>query len=196
MSRNEVVQSISEYNKYGKAIRRNQSLQDVAMKLAQIAELAEEAVLSEADDWFDAHTLKRNMKEIKGYSSEFQKLAEEADMTEQRMSALYEDMGRVLERYFEIGAAEDDAPDAGMMQDKEQELSREPDAGMVREAEGVDLVAPENPATQNTAASDQMVLRAIKAVHKHLKQTDPALATRFAALPPAKMKAAVWKLVC
>ena len=207
MNRNEVLESIANYNQYGKAIRRNQSLQDIAMKLAEISELAEEAVLSEADDWFDAHTLKRNMKEIKGYSSEFQKLAAEADMTEQRMAALYEDMGRVLERYFEIHDTDErESPDGSFEKGKAAELSRQPVPAnnMVRESSmtGGQAITQDQLKQHSKSnapvvneASDQMTLRAIKAVFKHLQATDSELATRFAKLPPKKMKQCVWKLV-
>src|SRR5690349_16243844 len=97
-----VLESIARYNEYGKALRRDTTLQEIGMQLARIAELAEQAVVNEADDWFDAHTLKRNMKEIKSYANDFVKLAKESDMINQRMTALYDDMGRILERYFEI----------------------------------------------------------------------------------------------
>ncbi len=52
--------------------------------------------------WFDRVTIKRNMKELKGLHEKFQKEALEAKAQEQRLEALYEDMGHVLNRYFEI----------------------------------------------------------------------------------------------
>jgi hypothetical protein len=95
------LEEIAKYNQLGKALRK-ESLKEIGQRLAKIAELAEVAVTNEAADWFDAHTLKRNMKEVKTYAGDFLKLAEEADTINQRMSALYDDMGRILERYFEI----------------------------------------------------------------------------------------------
>lgn len=98
----QVLEMIAQYNQFGKALKRDRTMQEVGGQLAQIAELAEQAVVNEAGDWYDAHTVKRNMKEIKGYAGDFLKLATEADAINQRMTALYDDMGRVLERYFEI----------------------------------------------------------------------------------------------
>jgi hypothetical protein len=95
------LQRIAEYNKFGRILKR-ESLSEVGQQLAKIAEMAEVAVTNEAADWFDAHTLKRNMKEVKTYANDFLKLAQEADTINQRMTALYDDMGRILERYFEI----------------------------------------------------------------------------------------------
>lgn len=202
VDQNAVLEAIAHYNEYGKVLRRNQSLQDVALKLAEISELAEQAVLSEADDWFDAHTLRRNMKEIKGYSSEFQKLAKEADLMEQRMCALYDDMGRILERYFEIPENMEPEPvqhvGSGLPQTKEQPAQELP----LDESDDVLHTVPnEGPALPAAAKKianpnhDVLTLRAIKAVHENLKRTNPTLASRFAKLPPKKMREAVWKLV-
>lgn len=59
--------------------------------------------MKESDaDWFDNVTIKRNMKELKNYVNEFVKVATEAQRMNHRMTALYEDSGRVLGRYFEI----------------------------------------------------------------------------------------------
>jgi hypothetical protein len=93
---------IGKYNEYGHALKRAGSLREMARKLGGLASLAEQAIMSEADDWFDGHTIKRNMKELKSYVNEFQKNAVEADQLMERVTALYDDMGRVLERYFEI----------------------------------------------------------------------------------------------
>lgn len=99
---NTLGQIIGRYNEYGKKLQSELSMRELAEELMQIAEFAEQAVMSEADDWFDGHTIKRNMKEMKNYVKEFSKIANEYDSMRQRATALYDDMGRVLERYFEI----------------------------------------------------------------------------------------------
>lgn len=99
---NTLGQIIGRYNSYGKKLQSELSMRELAEELMQIAEFAEQAVMSEADDWFDGHTIKRNMKEMKNYVKEFSKIANEYDVMRQRATALYDDMGRVLERYFEI----------------------------------------------------------------------------------------------
>jgi hypothetical protein len=104
-SANIAAETISKYNEYGKHFQAAMTMGELAERLMQVAEFAEQAVMSEADDWFDKHTVSRNMKEMKSYVKEFSKVAMEHDGLRQRMSALYDDMGRVLERYFEIGGA-------------------------------------------------------------------------------------------
>ena len=98
----EILSMISEYNKLGKSLKREGSLPDVAKKLSKMAEAAQKITLSETDDWFDSQTVKRNMDGLRKASVEFNKLAKEAFTHEQRMSALYEDMGHILGRYFDL----------------------------------------------------------------------------------------------
>ena len=51
---------------------------------------------------FDKITVSRNMKELKGYSDQFSKFAKEAHTLQQRIESLYEDMGTILNRYYQI----------------------------------------------------------------------------------------------
>jgi hypothetical protein len=104
---NTLGQIIGQYNSYGAKLRSELSMRELAEELMQVAEFAEQAVMSEADDWFDGHTIKRNMKEMKNYVKEFAKVANEYDAMRQRATALYDDVGRVLERYFEIREDDD-----------------------------------------------------------------------------------------
>ena len=54
----------------------------------------------ETDDWFDAVSVK-NMKELKGLTGQLRKLLE-ANAVNERLNALYEDMGNILNRYYDI----------------------------------------------------------------------------------------------
>ena len=100
---NELVSSISNYNSLGENIYGKGSLKEVAETLSSIAEGAAQHTLSETEDMFDKVTVSRNMKELKGLSGQFSKVAMEANSLQERMSGLYEDMGNILGRYYEIG---------------------------------------------------------------------------------------------
>ena len=65
--------------------------------------------VQETADWFDRVTVQRNMNELKKQATQFHKIANEAQSLQDRMSALYEDMGNVLNRYFKIN--EEHEPD-------------------------------------------------------------------------------------
>lgn len=96
------LEMIGKYNEYGKALRREHNLMQIAETLGRIAESARKFTMNETEDDFDRNTVDRNMKELAKYSQDFQKLAREGYVVEQRMSGLYEDMGHVLNRYFDI----------------------------------------------------------------------------------------------
>ena len=100
---NELVESIRNFNSIGESIYGKGSLKSVAESLSKIAEGAAQHTLSETEDMFDKVTVSRNMKELKGLSKQFGKVALEANSLQERMSGLYEDMGNILGRYYEIG---------------------------------------------------------------------------------------------
>ena len=96
---------ISSYNKLGNAIFGKSNITQVAEKLSWIANQAKSHTLQETEDWFDKITVNRNMKELTALSNQFGKIASEANALQQRMGALYEDMGNILGIYYEIGEA-------------------------------------------------------------------------------------------
>ena len=98
----ELVSSISNYGSLGEQIYGKGSLKETAETLSSIADGAAQHTLSETEDMFDKVTVSRNMKELVGLSKQFGKVAGEAHSLQERMSGLYEDMGNILSRYYEI----------------------------------------------------------------------------------------------
>lgn len=96
------LEIISTYGQHREAMSRKSDIRQVAETLGAIADAAQEYTLREGGDWFDRVTIKRNMSELKKLQSAFEKESLEARAQEQRLEALYEDMGNVLGRYFEI----------------------------------------------------------------------------------------------
>lgn len=96
------LEAIGRYNEYGNHLRREHNLMEIAHTLANISEAAEKFTLSEKEGTFDGHTVNRNMQELRKVSDQFNKLAKEAHVVQQRMEALYEDGGNILQRYFKI----------------------------------------------------------------------------------------------
>ena len=110
----DVQEAISQFAKFGEALQNEQDLKKMAESLSDIANKAKSYTLSETDDWFDKVTVNRNMKELTNLSKQFGKIAQESNSLQQRLSGLYEDMGHVLSRYFEIddSGEEDEQEDA------------------------------------------------------------------------------------
>ena len=99
----EFMSEVSNFNQFSKEIYREGNLRDLAERLSKLAMTAKQHTLQETEDWFDKITVNRNMKELTGLSGQFGKIANEAKSLQERMGALYEDMGNILGRYYEIG---------------------------------------------------------------------------------------------
>lgn len=102
------LEAVRSYNQYGKQVYREGNLIELAEKLAKICKMAETFALQETNDWFDDVTIKRNMGELKKLGVNFQKVATEVQSVQDRMVGLYEDMGNILGRYFEIEELEEE----------------------------------------------------------------------------------------
>ena len=96
------LEIISTYNTFQDQMKRASDMTEVANTLGAIVEAAKEMTLRESGDWFDAVTVKRNMTELDKLDKNFQKFAVEAKSMDERLHSLYEDMGHILNRYYEI----------------------------------------------------------------------------------------------
>ena len=102
ISSEQILSKIQEFGKLGKSIYKSGDLKETAKTLSDIANSAKVHTLRETEDWFDKITVNRNMKELTNLSNQFGKLSEDANSVQQRLSALYEDMGNVLSRYYDL----------------------------------------------------------------------------------------------
>lgn len=96
------LEIISTFGQFREQMNRKSDIRTISETLGGIADAAQEYTLREGGDWFDRVTIKRNMGELKKLQSSFEKESVEANAQEQRLESLYEDMGHVLNRYFEI----------------------------------------------------------------------------------------------
>ena len=107
VSSEQLSEALRSYNKLGESLYQQQTLKETAKSLSQIAEMAASHTLQETEDWFDKVTVSRNMKELTNHSKQFSKIAEEASSVQQRLAGLYEDMGNILNRYYDIPEGEE-----------------------------------------------------------------------------------------
>ena len=130
-----VVEGVKNFGIVGKQLYNNSNIVETAKQLAEVAESAHHHILGENDDWFDKISVNKNMKSLKGSVVEFQKAAKEAHQLNQRMTALYEDIGHVLNRYYDIDEALDpvgkedgDIDNDGDKDDSDEYLQKKRDA--------------------------------------------------------------------
>jgi len=102
IDKHQVVEGVRNFGIVGKSLYNNSNVMEIAKQLSEVAEAAHNHILGEQDDWFDKISVNKNMKTLKGSVVEFQKAAKEAHQLNQRMTALYEDIGHVLNRYYDI----------------------------------------------------------------------------------------------
>ena len=102
VDRHKVSEGVRNFGIVGKSLYNNGNIMEVAKQLSDIAESAHSHILGEQDDWFDRISVNKNMKSLKTGVMEFQKTAKEAHALNQRLTGLYEDIGHVLNRYYDI----------------------------------------------------------------------------------------------
>ena len=107
VDKQQTIEGVRNFGIVGKSLYNNGNIMEIAKQLSSIAESAHNHILGEQDDWFDKISVNKNMKTLKGSVVEFQKAAKEAHQLNQRMTALYEDIGHVLNRYYDIDEALD-----------------------------------------------------------------------------------------
>jgi hypothetical protein len=96
------MEAISRFNEYGKSVYRQSNLEQTIKHIKKLVEFASKNIVDESGDWFDKVTIKRNMNELEKLDKSFDKVASEARALDERLHALYEDMGNILGRYYEI----------------------------------------------------------------------------------------------
>ncbi len=116
-----LTNEITQFNKIGEAIFGKSNITKISEKLSWIAGQAKSHTLQETEDWFDKITVNRNMKELTGLSKQFSKISSESEALQQRLGALYEDMGNIIGRYYEIGEKHVPGHDSDDIQTKDIE---------------------------------------------------------------------------
>ncbi len=116
-----LTNEITQFNKIGEAIFGKSNITQISEKLSWIAGQAKSHTLQETEDWFDKITVNRNMKELTGLSKQFSKISSESEALQQRLGALYEDMGNIIGRYYEIGEKHVPGHDSDDIQTKDIE---------------------------------------------------------------------------
>jgi len=109
-----LMEMVAKYNEYGNVLRCEQALMETAKTLEEIARMAETYAVTESSDWFQSKVVERDFKQVRGIAGDFKKLTKECFGKLQQLNALYEDMGHVLGRYYEISTMQEMAQSAGL----------------------------------------------------------------------------------
>lgn len=96
------LEAVKNYNKYSKSIYREYNLKEVSKNISSLAKIAEHLTLKETNDWFDALTVKRDMKTLNEAVKLFEKTSLDMYNLQHRLESLYEEIGSKLSKYYDI----------------------------------------------------------------------------------------------
>jgi hypothetical protein len=99
------LEAVSKYHKLGEMVYRNNQLTELAETLGNIVSKAENITMQESEHWFDNVTVSRHMKQLQEAYKVFEKTAGEMSGMQQRLEAAYEDIGTVLNKYYNVNNA-------------------------------------------------------------------------------------------
>ena len=104
-----MVETIKSYNEYRKGLKAD-SVYETAHKIMEAVNLAERYAIKECNEWMEAKMVERDMKEIKRDAAKMYEEAQKMKAIEKQLEMLYEEVGRRLERYFEIADPINESP--------------------------------------------------------------------------------------
>ena len=139
VNKHEVIEGVRNYGIVGKQLYNSVNIMEVAKQLSRMAESAHSHILGENEDWFDQVSVNRNMKALKGNVMEFKKTAIESHQLNQRLQGLYEDIGHVLNRYYDISEDKGDMDDDGKNEPDDEEYLQNKRAAITKAVKGESL---------------------------------------------------------
>ena len=171
----EVVEGVKSFSIVGKSLYNNSNIMEIAKQVSHIAEQAHTHVLGETDDWFDQVSVNKNMQSLKKRVAEFKKTAQESHQLNQRLTGLYEDMGHILNRYYDISEGDElvgetvNNPD-GLAPDSPAQTGEDMKEGLDND-KGPDKDGNGNP--DNYASEDGEAMNETSPGHRTGGQNDP-----------------------
>lgn len=100
--RDSFLKTVANFKSIGESVYGSTDLQEVVSKISEIVEQAEVLTMQESEHWFDNVTVSRHMKQLKEAYKVFEKTATEMNTMQQRLESAYDDMGVVLNRYYQV----------------------------------------------------------------------------------------------
>ena len=100
--RSAFLESLKQFSSFKNEIYRSKKLKEISKTIGALIENAEVFTLSEIDDNFDKISVNRDLKEIKTDYKMFEKTCSEMHVLQQRLEAVYENIGNKLSRYYDL----------------------------------------------------------------------------------------------
>jgi len=99
----ELLGHIAEYSTHSDHFfKKGSSFGNAIRHVVEVATNASRHIVEREDDWFNKITIKRDAKSIKRLAEDLRKLSDQHNAIKQDASALYEDIGQRLQRYYKV----------------------------------------------------------------------------------------------
>ena len=115
--RKATLEAVSRFNEYGTKIYKSEDLAEMVESIKRLSENASKMAMEESADWFDAVSVKRDMKGLGDATKVFEATAKEATVLQQRLESLFEEIGGKLGKYYEIKEIEEKLDPVGKEDD-------------------------------------------------------------------------------
>jgi hypothetical protein len=102
MDKKSFIEAVKRYNSYKESFSKASNLKKLVSEIGKLVRAAEPITLQETGEWFDNITVNRHMKQMNEAYKVLEKTASELMQSQQRFESAYNDIGRVLENYYDI----------------------------------------------------------------------------------------------
>ena len=102
VDRNQFLEAVKRYSEYKEAFVGSKELKNKLSEIKWLVQAAEQVTLQETQEWFDEITVNRHMKQLKESYKVLEKTGSELVQSQQRFESAYNDIGRILENYYDI----------------------------------------------------------------------------------------------
>ena len=100
----QLMEMAAMFEKYGEIFKNETAIMDSAKSMTQLCELASTYALNECGDTFQTEIVKKDMGNMKKRIQEYGKLAKECYAKTQQLRVAHEDIGHILDRYYNTKA--------------------------------------------------------------------------------------------
>ncbi len=99
--KNELIEMASKFESYGKAIQDEQAIMESAKGLSKLCELAKTYALTECEDVFQEHIVRRDMDELQKRVTEYGKVAQACYGHLQELKVIFDNIHHTFSRYYD-----------------------------------------------------------------------------------------------
>lgn len=96
------LEAVSGFNRFGESVYRKSNLKEACKSIVELVEIAQNLTIQESEGTFDGVMVKRHMKNLSDAVKMFESTASEVATSQQRLEALYEEIGGILNKYYQI----------------------------------------------------------------------------------------------